>query len=128
MAKKLRCPACGAKNAIGVRRCRVCTAILDASVPERAPTAAGDGAGGVHGGPGDTGADAVGVAGPVDLFAGVAEGGGPLGAEQPAEDRFDPQALFAEVPHLARTHAPVPPPEPVEEQFDPDELFRDMDR
>ncbi|MCX7619995.1 MAG: hypothetical protein N2037_04005 [Acidimicrobiales bacterium] len=40
MAKKVRCPRCGAKNTADLRRCRVCTAIINASAPEpgMAPT------------------------------------------------------------------------------------------
>lgn len=34
MARKVRCPQCGAKNASDVRRCRVCTAIINTSAPE----------------------------------------------------------------------------------------------
>ncbi len=33
MAKKVRCPQCGAKNAADARRCRVCTTIINADVP-----------------------------------------------------------------------------------------------
>lgn len=35
MAKKVKCPQCGAKNAADARRCRVCTAIINAEVPEQ---------------------------------------------------------------------------------------------
>lgn len=34
MARKVRCPQCGAKNTSDVRRCRVCTAIINTSAPE----------------------------------------------------------------------------------------------
>lgn len=34
MAKKVKCPQCGAKNAGDARRCRVCTTILNTEVPE----------------------------------------------------------------------------------------------
>jgi hypothetical protein len=37
MAKKVRCPGCGAKNPEGTHRCRVCTAIIDAAAPEAGP-------------------------------------------------------------------------------------------
>jgi hypothetical protein len=34
VAKKQRCPACGAKNAIDLRRCRVCAALINVEVAE----------------------------------------------------------------------------------------------
>jgi hypothetical protein len=34
MATKRRCPSCGAKNEMSVRRCRVCTAVINADAPE----------------------------------------------------------------------------------------------
>lgn len=34
MAKKVKCPQCGAKNAGDARRCRVCTAIINTDIPE----------------------------------------------------------------------------------------------
>ena len=34
MAGSAPCPDCGARNDVGVRRCRVCAALLDAAVPE----------------------------------------------------------------------------------------------
>jgi len=37
MGSKTRCPACGAKNELTVRRCRVCTAIVNPDVPEGGP-------------------------------------------------------------------------------------------
>jgi hypothetical protein len=38
-AKKVKCPACGAKNAAEDRRCRVCTAVINPDVPSAAPAA-----------------------------------------------------------------------------------------
>jgi hypothetical protein len=37
MAKKVRCPGCGAKNDVGQHRCRVCTAVIDPSATEGLP-------------------------------------------------------------------------------------------
>lgn len=34
MAKKVKCPSCGAKNAADSRRCRVCTAVINAEAAE----------------------------------------------------------------------------------------------
>jgi len=40
MGTKRRCPACGAKNDMSVRRCRVCTAVINADAPEGGPAEA----------------------------------------------------------------------------------------
>jgi hypothetical protein len=37
MGTKRRCPTCGAKNEMTVRRCRVCTTVINAEVPEGGP-------------------------------------------------------------------------------------------
>jgi len=37
MAKKVRCPGCGAKNDVGRHRCRVCTAVVDPTAAEGLP-------------------------------------------------------------------------------------------
>ncbi len=34
MAAKRRCPDCGAKNELSVRRCRLCTALINPDAPE----------------------------------------------------------------------------------------------
>ncbi len=34
MGSKVRCPACGAKNDASSRRCRVCTVVINAEIPE----------------------------------------------------------------------------------------------
>jgi hypothetical protein len=37
MAKKVKCPGCGAKNDVGKHRCRVCTAVIDPNADEGLP-------------------------------------------------------------------------------------------
>lgn len=37
MAAKVKCPGCGAKNAHDARRCRICTAVINADIPEGGP-------------------------------------------------------------------------------------------
>lgn len=39
MARKLKCPSCGAKNAADDRRCKICTAVLNPDAPEAASRA-----------------------------------------------------------------------------------------
>jgi hypothetical protein len=104
MAGSAPCPECGARNDLGVRRCRVCAALLDAGAPEDA--------GGSTELPEhvqrwmnrDMARDEAPAA---DAWAGSAPPPppGPLADE----DRFDPDALFRDI---GRPAAPLPPPPP----------------
>lgn len=117
MAKKVRCPQCGAKNAADARRCRVCTTIINADVP-----AAQHGQGIGQGALGVEAPSAAEPAAPPD--APVAPEPMPVTVEAP--DAPDGIVIDA----LPRN--PEAPPPPLEldddEPFDPDGLIIDPPR
>ena len=125
---------CGAKNAADLRRCRLCTAVINPDIPEaaEAPEA-----------PAPAGTDVLADhfdAGQLDRQIQPAKsrfsGGSGLGARIAAANggQIPPTPTFADQasadPGLAdRPATPEPTAAPVEheeEPFDPDALFRDM--
>jgi hypothetical protein len=129
MKAKLRCPGCGAKNEVGVRRCRVCTFVIDANAPEQAPpepvlqpeppSALGD-----HF---DAGVIDRQLQPARSRFAGSSGLSSRLAGAQ--GNREAPTDATPVEPAATDTAWPtprrVPPPDP--DHFDPDALFRDMD-
>jgi len=124
MGSKRRCPGCGAKNDMDVRRCRVCTTVINMDAPEVArqelPQEAPSG-----------------PSLPEHFDAGVIDR-----QVQPARGRFEASSglsgriAAAQASKLGptgadepATHAPspLPPPAADGESFDPNALFRDMD-
>ena len=100
MAGSAPCPDCGARNDPGVRRCRVCAALLNAGAPEDA------------GGPAEL-PDHVQRWMSRDLAReeptpAVAPGAPPPPAHGDAE-RFDPDALFRDIDRPPPPAAPAPP-------------------
>jgi len=112
---KVACPQCGAKNPAGQRRCRVCTAIIDAGADE-----------GDRGfmGPGGRAEPAPAAAPPVDDGSfGIAFDSGPSGAPAPAEPvaEVDPaDAIVIDAP--PRNPDTAPPPPLSDETWDPNWL------
>jgi hypothetical protein len=101
VAKKMKCPTCGAKNGPTERRCRVCTGILNAEIPEQRKGLAVDKT--------ELGREPD----PVDDLP-VGE---PVGGIE-----FD----AAIAPVAAEAAPPAPAPAAADDHFDPDELFREM--
>jgi hypothetical protein len=97
----VKCPTCGARNGVGVRRCRICTAVLDADAPE----------------------DRRGFAKPRHEFGGEAPEDVTTQASSPTFDAPVP-------PEPAATGEPEPASDEgaSADVFDPDDLFRQMDR
>jgi hypothetical protein len=113
MAKKIRCPGCGAKNSSDERRCRICGAVVNAEVAEtpQAVSAGLVGGGGEARPPTDDQLRAQGYDVKARHMSDVPEVVAP-------DEHFDPNAL--EVPWTA---APPPPPptrdQPVVADFEP---------
>ena len=151
MGSKRRCPACGAKNELTVRRCRVCTAIVNPDVPEGGPAVEEPAARSALDDHFDSGVIDRQMQSARSKFG---SGSGALaarlaaanGGEMPASYTLTPAAAglapSAPPPDAPATSIPshpepepsygapassYPPAEPVEEEpFDPDALFRDM--
>jgi hypothetical protein len=152
MAAKVKCPACGAKNALDAPRCRVCTAMIDVQAP--ADRTVPDGPS--HPSPGigdhfDPGVIDRQIQPARSRFAGTSSGGGlsariasanggamprsVFGSRQTPAGRSAPASSLAGASSEARTaydprSASPTPSEPSSnddvERFDADALFRDM--
>ena len=146
MGSKRRCPACGAKNEMTVRRCRVCTVVINPDVPEGGPVveepapapaltdhfdagvidrqmqSARSKFGGGSGALAARLAAANGGALPSSYAIAPTPAGSTPAAPDASEARVAPSPPEREAP-LSGAWEPAPPDE---EPFDPDALFRDL--
>ena len=133
MGSKVRCPSCGAKNDNASRRCRLCTAVINADIPEAAPEqlAATDSPLSGHFDAGEIERQIQPArsrfgSGPSGLGArlAAANGGERPDRHSPTSAPDEPPGVPAE-PNVEQTGW-APAANPDEERFDPDALFRDM--